>query len=148
MKIVPALLIASLLFVVIACSKDKFETKPLIEIRSYNSKVIPQHGTLTIRVDYFDKEGDLGGGEFFAARERLNIFPLGPNSDRPDTLRYTLPDFPARDKGEISIQLNYDDFLKESFIENDTIQFRLAVTDIKGNKSDTITTEKIVILLP
>ncbi|MEI9910542.1 MAG: hypothetical protein WDO71_13245 [Bacteroidota bacterium] len=46
------------------------------------------------------------------------------------------------------MQLNYDDFLKESVSKNDTIVFRIAVTDKAGNKSDTITTDKIVILIP
>ena len=148
MKTVPVLLLGMLTLVVVSCGKDKFETKPLIEVKSYNSKEIPQNGTLTIRVDYFDKEGDLGSGQFFAVRERLNAFPLSQDFDRADTLRYTLPEFPARDKGEISVHLNYSDFLKESPIENDTIRFRMAVTDVKGNHSDTITTEQIVIHLP
>ncbi len=148
MKAILAILVSSsILF--FACSKDKFETKPLIEVKSYNSKEISQHGQLTIRLNYFDKEGDLGKGDFFAVRNRLNALPLGTSdADRPDTLRYALPDFTPESKGEIFLQLNYDDFLKESVSKNDTIVFRIAVTDKAGNKSDTITTDKIVILIP
>ena len=148
MKTILAILVAvsALLF---ACSKDKFETKPLLEIKGYNSKEIPQHGQLSVRINYFDKEGDLGEGEFFAVRQRLNALPLGTSdADRPDTLRYPLPKYPVEPKGEILMQLNYDDFLKESVSKNDTIVFRIAVKDKAGNKSDTITTDKIVILLP
>lgn len=149
MKTIPFILIISTAIFLFACSKDKFATKPLIEIKSYSSKEIPQHGQLTIRVNYFDKEGDLGKGDFFAVRNRLNVLPLGTSdADRPDTLRYPLPDFTPESKGEISLQLNYDDFLKESVSKNDTIVFRIAVTDKAGNKSDTITTDKIVILIP
>ena len=149
MKTFPAFLIASLAILLIACTKDKFATKPRIEIKSYNSKEIPLHGQLTIRLNYFDKEGDLGTGDFFAARIRQNALPLGSSdANRPDTLVYPLPDFPVKDKGEILLQLNYDDFLKESLTRNDTIVFRIAVADKAGNKSDTITSDRIVILLP
>ncbi len=148
MKTVPAFLVASLAVIIVACSKDKFETKPLIEVRSINSTILPQNATLVIKLDYFDKEGDLGNGSFFAAKVRLNALPLGSGSpDLVDTFNYVIPEFPARDKGEISLQLDYNR-LKESLNENDTVMFRLAVVDIAGNKSDTINTENIVILLP
>jgi hypothetical protein len=150
MKTILLVTILSLtLFMIAACGKNIFETRPRIEIKSYSSKEIPQHGKLTIRLNYFDKEGDLGKGSFFAARRRLNGLPLGTgDADRADTLRYILPDFPVKDKGEIFLELNYDDFLKESVTKNDTIDFRIAVTDLAGNKSDTITSDKIVILIP
>ena len=148
-KITPAILISSLSFLLFACDKDKFETKPLIEVKSYSSKEIFQNGTLTIRLNYYDKEGDLGTGPFWAARYRLNAQPLGTSdADRADSLNYALPEFPARDKGEILLELKYDNFLKESFTQNDTIFFRIAVEDKAGNKSDTINTDPIVILLP
>jgi hypothetical protein len=149
MKAIPAILILSVGIFLLACNKDKFETKPRIEVKSYSAKQIPQHGQLTIRINYFDKEGDLGTGQFYAFRKRLNGLPLGTSdADRPDTLRYPLPAFTPEDKGEIFLQLNYDDFLKESVSKNDTIIFKLAVADKAGNKSDTITTDQIVILLP
>jgi hypothetical protein len=132
-----------------SCDKDKFETRPRIEVKSYSSKEIAQHGILTIRLNYYDKEGDLGTGPFWAARYRLNALPLGSSdADRADTLTYALPEFPARDVGEIFLRLEYDNFLKESFSQNDTIFFRIAVEDKAGNKSDTINTDPIVILLP
>jgi hypothetical protein len=148
MKIVPIVLALSISLIVFACGKDKFETKPLIEIRSISTKELSPNGILTIKLDFFDKEGDLGTGDFFAAKLRLNQLPLGTSSpDLVDSFYYTLPEFQPRDKGEISLQLEYSR-LKESINENDTIMFRLAVTDAAGNKSDTISSEPIVILLP
>ena len=148
MKTIPALLAGSLAVIIFACSKDKFETKPLIEVRSISTKELVQNQTLSIRLDYFDKEGDLGTGSFFAAKLRLNALPLGTgHPDLVDSFYYTLPEFPNRDKGEITLQLEYDR-LKESLSENDTVMFRLAVMDKAGNKSDTISTDPIVILLP
>jgi hypothetical protein len=135
------------LIVLAACNKDKFQTKPLIEIKSYNSKTIAKGNGNELRIDinYFDKEGDLSEGDFFAVRQRLNVKPLTANSDKADTLRYPLPKFPDTDHGQIVFQIGYD-FLKESQVENDTLVFRFAVTDRGGNKSDTITSSKLVIL--
>lgn len=138
------------ILILVACSKNKFETTPKIEIKSYNTKIVPVGGRLVILMNYFDKEGDLGTGGFWAARYRSNLLPLPPLNDKADTLDsahgYSLPDFPNKDKGEISLELDYS-FLKESLSENDTIFFRIAITDKEGNESDTLTTDKIVILL-
>lgn len=133
---------------ILSCSKGKFATTPRIEVKSYSTKEVPVNGGLTIRLTYYDKEGDLGKGGFWAARYRRNILPLPAGLNKPDTLDvahgYNIPDFPARDKGDIFLELDYN-FLKESPVENDTIYFRIAVTDVKGNASDTITTDNIVI---
>jgi hypothetical protein len=151
MKLVLAILILSVSCLFVSCSKGKFETKPRLEIKSYNTKVVPLHGQLVIHVNFFDKEGDLGGGDFFAARYRLNIRPLtGSDVNLADTLDaahgYTVPVFPATDQGSIDLTFDHDSFLKESVFENDTIYFRIAVTDKAGHKSDTVSTDPIVIL--
>lgn len=146
MRLIPAFALLSLVIVLAACGKDKFQTKPLIEVREYNSKVIPRNGTLIIRLNYYDKEGDLGEGRFYAFRQRLNILP--PNIPRPDVLEYALPKFNNKDRGEITIQLDEFNFLSESSIQNDTMVFKIAVTDRAGNTSDTITTDRIVVTLP
>ena len=147
MKTILVILVLASVFL-LACNKDKFATKPRVEIKSYNAKEIGPNGQLTIKLNYYDKEGDLGDGQFFAVRDRLNLLPLGTSdADRADTLRYTLPSFPKEEKGEVFLQLNYNDFLKESLSQNDTIVFRIAVEDLAGNKSDTITSDQIVIQL-
>ena len=42
MKTLPAIFIVSLTTLLIACGKDKFETKPKLEIKDYSSKEIFQ----------------------------------------------------------------------------------------------------------
>jgi hypothetical protein len=140
------LIIAGLaLIALIACNKDKFQTKPQITIRDYSSKEISQGGTLEVRLNYTDKEGDVGQGSFFGARLRQNIRALNPtDNDQLDTLRYSLPEMPDIDKGVIVMKLDYN-FLKESLTENDTIVFKIAIKDRAGNASDTLTTDKLVI---
>jgi hypothetical protein len=140
-------------FVVLAalltsCDKGKFETKPLIEVKDYSSKEIQRNGELILRLNYYDKEGDLGEGTFYLIRNRLNLLPPTPGENRADILTYTLPKFENKDEGEIRIILRENDFLGESSTENDTMQFRIAVTDKEGNASDTITTDNIVVIVP
>jgi len=146
MKTSRAIFIFSLATLLIACGKDKYETKPLLEIKDYSSKEIFLGSTLTIRINYFDKEGDLSQAPVIGILKRLNIFPLPPTQDKVDTIKTNLPEFPKNDNGEISFSLSYD-FLKENTVENDTIMFRFAVTDKAGNTSDTVETTPIVIHL-
>jgi len=148
MKLTPLLAIFSIIFLVIACSKDKFDTTPRLEIKDYSSKNIRRNEILKIRLNYFDKEGDLSEGLLYARRIRLNVRPLGSaDNNKSDSLDSYLPEFPEKVKAEINFQQTYD-FLKESVSENDTIVFRFAVTDKAGHTSDTITTDKLIIYMP
>jgi len=135
-----------LVVLLIACGKDKYETKPKLEIKDYSSKEIFAGSQLNIRISYFDKEGDLSQAPIIGILRRLNIFPLPPSLDKVDTIRTNLPEFPKNDDGEITFSLPYD-FLKESTTENDTIMFRFSVTDRAGNTSDTVDSAPIVIHL-
>lgn len=147
MKLIPVFFFVSLLILAVACSKDKFETKPRLEIKDYNTKDVYQGGTLRIRLNYFDKEGDLSMAPFTAIIRRQNILPLDPTQDKADTLISSLPEFPAKDNGEITFTLGYN-FLKESTVENDTLIFRFSVIDNAGNLSDTVVSDRVVIHLP
>jgi hypothetical protein len=139
------LTILSLAFILVACDKDKLETKPSIKIKSINGNVIPIGANLELLLEFADKEGDLNQGQLIYIRERLNLRPIAdPNSnDKVDTVRTVLPDFPEKSRGEIKITIPYD-FLTEDPFDNDTMQFRIAVQDLGGNASDTITTENII----
>jgi hypothetical protein len=84
----------------------------------------------------------------YVFRNRLNKIPPTPALDRGDELTYTIPKYTDRDKGELRLTLNEVDFLSESVTQNDTMVFRIAVTDRAGHTSDTLTTDQIVVLLP
>ena len=146
MKTFPAIFIFSLAILLIACGKDKYETKPKLEIKDYSSKEIFAGMQLNIRINYYDKEGDLSQAPVIGILRRLNVFPLPPSLDKVDTIRTNLPEFPKNDDGEITFSLPFD-FLKESTTENDTIMFRFSVTDRAGNTSDTVDSAPIVIHL-
>ena len=148
MRLIPVIAMIVFACYLVSCSKDKFQTTPLIEVKDYNSKTVPRNGSLVIRLNYFDKEGDLGKGTMYVFRNRLNKIPPTPALDRGDELTYTIPEFNDRDKGVLRLTLNEVDFLSESVTQNDTMVFRIAVTDREGHTSDTLTTDQIVVLLP
>jgi hypothetical protein len=145
MKMILASAVLSLAILLIACGKDKFQTKPLIEIDNYNSKEITQGEKLEIRIKYFDKEGDLDDGQLTYIRVRTNGTPI-PNpgaNDKVDTITTALPSFPPKNTGEINLRVDYG-FMDEDPGRNDTMFFRIMVIDKEGNKSDTINTQQVV----
>jgi hypothetical protein len=145
MKQTRVLVVLSLAILLAACSKDKFQTTPVIEIKSYSSKSISTGQVLSIHINYFDKEGDLGKGQLMYIRYRTNSTPI-PNpgaNDQNDTIPSVIPDFPPRSTGELILNLDYG-FLSEDPNRNDTMYFKFVVTDIAGNRSDTVTSESLV----
>jgi len=130
---------------IMACNKDTFETKPTIKIKELNSEVIPENANLDVTLEYTDKEGDLGRGELTYIRERKNIKPI-PNpgvNDQIDTVRYPIPDFTPKNKGEIVVSIPYS-LMNEDPNDDDTMIFKISVVDFRGNKSDTVTTVNII----
>jgi hypothetical protein len=63
-----------------------------------------------------------------------------------DTLHNMIPKFPEKVKGEFDVSFDWANYLHQSDIENDTIMFKFVAKDRGGHISDTISTEKIVIL--
>ena len=134
------------IMVLASCDKDKFQTKPSIEIKSLSTKEVPaQNGTMNIRLNYTDKEGDLGKGILTYIRIRTNGTPIpNPNNnDKIDTVRTPIPDFPSKNNGELDILFNYN-FMDEDPFRNDTMYFKITVQDRGGNNSDTISTPSVV----
>ena len=131
------------LILLISCKKSN-QTKPKISIESINT-LIPVNGSLNARLKFTEKNGGLAKGTFIAIRNRLNQRPLPIGTASADTLVGPIPYFPVKSEGEFLYTLDYN-YLKESDIENDTILFKFAVIDRFGNKSDTISSNKIVIL--
>ena len=134
------------IMVLASCDKDKFQTKPSIEIKSLSTKEVPaQNGTMNIRLNYTDKEGDLGKGILTYIRIRTNGTPIpNPNNnDKIDTVRTPIPDFPSKNNGELDILFDYN-FMDEDPFRNDTMYFKITVQDRGGNNSDTISTPSVV----
>lgn len=129
-----------------SCGKDKFQTRPTIEIKSISSKEVPvPNGTMNIRLTFTDKEGDLGNGTLTYIRVRTNGTPIpDPGTyDKVDTIRVPVPEFPDKSKGEMDIFIDYN-FMDEDPNRNDTMFFKFTVKDRGQNDSDTISSEPVV----
>jgi hypothetical protein len=128
----------------LACKKDKFLTKPQISIKSYNDKILTQGNDLIVTLNYTDKEGDLANGQLVYFPKRLNLLPPSdPNAVIADSIKTPLAaDFPDTDKGEIAVRFPQSYYQKSDVA--DTFIFKLVLVDRMGNKSDTLTTDKVI----
>lgn len=144
MKYIYSLLFVSLLVFLVACGKENYETKPRIEIKEITPTVVGNGQTVKFVLQYFDKEGDMGDGQFFCAFERMNRLRPPENNMKIDTFNTGLPEFADQMTGEINFELPQSS-LREHITQNDSLKFSFAVIDRKGNKSDTIKSSVIVI---
>lgn len=140
-KFIPFLFVIFL----VACDKDKFETKPQIEIDSYNTKELPAGADLIINLKFTDKEGDLGQGQFTYIPVRLNKRGLPPSVPNYTPVDLSIPEFSDHNKGEFELKLEWKN-LHKSDRENDTINLKFVAVDREGNSSDTIQSDQLVIL--
>lgn len=145
-------LIALIVFAVIACGKDRFQTEPQLKLKSRSTDIVPVNGSLRIDIEYTDKEGDVTDS-LLVVRERLNVrgpavLPASP---------YGIPDFPHTDKGEFELTLNYQFGLVFGLgpiritgsnpIRNeiDTLRLKIVARDRAGNKSDTLVVDNVYV---
>jgi hypothetical protein len=142
LALIPAL---SLVILMISCGKDKFKTEPQIEIKDINKKTIGRTDILKIQLRFTDKEGDLAQGKFVYIPIRLNQQPLPPLIPDYDSVRITIPSFPNEMDGDFMLELPWIN-LHKSDQQNDSIFMRFVVVDRAGHKSDTINSDRIVIL--
>ena len=131
--------------VLVACDKNKLNTRPSLEVKNVNTTDVLPGQQLLINLTYKDKEGDLGNGLITYVRERLNIKPIQDpaSNDKADTTRSILPDFPKTTSGEIELKID-GTFMSEDPFENDTMNFKIFVMDVAGNTSDTLVVGPVV----
>lgn len=151
MKVVYGLL--ALALGMLACNKDEFQTKPQIKILSVTPGVVPISQTLTVTLEFTDKEGDVVDS-VTVIRTRLNQRDF---SKRPFTFRYKIPVFPYKTRGEMEVNMPWSTALTlqnpplripgTNTNEPDTLRLQFSVRDAKGNRSDTATIEQNVIVI-
>src|SRR6476620_4398060 len=142
--------------VIIACNKDKFQTKPQIKIKSVTPDVVPVNGTLSVILQFTDKEGDVSDS-IIVVRERTNQ----KSPIIPALIKTPIPSFPSTTEGEIQVFMPYQTSQTALIAcipaipipgtgnppekEPDTLSLKFVVRDKAGNKSDTAQTSVIVI---
>lgn len=139
--------IVTFLIAIIACSKNTYNTKPTLVIKSMNGNIVGNGGLLTIQLQVTDKEGDVTDS-LFMRRVRLNKKSTPASNRRSDSFYFKVPDAPNFSDATIQLDLKFADYLVDAITptENDTIVFKFALRDKAKNVSDTITTEPIVVL--
>lgn len=130
--------------VLLACSKNVYNTKPTIKITSVSSNVVPPNGTLVFNIKVTDKEGDVTDS-IFIKKVRTN---QRATPTIRDSFAFKIPDAPNASDGEVEISLDYQKYLVSAITPNgnDTLLFKFALKDKAKNTSDTITSGTIVIL--
>ncbi|MBC8034610.1 MAG: hypothetical protein H7Y03_10720 [Chitinophagaceae bacterium] len=140
-----------IVLIVIACSKDKFQTKPSLTLKSISGKTIPAGSDMRIELDYTDKEGDIVQDTIQFIKNRNNQRKV---ATKVDTLYFLLPDFPKRSSGVFEVNLSYETFLKAAInapslpggrFESDSLTFKFILKDNASNVSDTLVINDIVI---
>jgi hypothetical protein len=146
MKIRYFVIAGSLVFALSQCSKSGSGGKPTISVESITS-VVPVGGSMQATIKFTQGNSQLSQGIFIAIRNRLNQDSLPPSDIGVDTVLSQIPEFPDKNQGEFQYTLDYS-YLHQSDAENDTINFKFAVIDRGGNKSDTINSGTVVVLKP
>jgi len=140
--------LALLLFV--ACSKDKYQTTPTIEIKSIEPTTVGINTPLIVELEYTDKEGDIQDS-IFVKKIRINQKKL---KTLRDSFALQLPgDAPEKPKGTIKLTLDYNNYVTSA--ENpgnppnaapDSLIFRFILQDKGKHRSDSVESGLIVVL--
>lgn len=136
--------VSTLLFIfLLACSKEKFQSKPQLTLKSINSSVIGPGKELQISMRLTDKEGD-----FVDTLWVKKLTTRCKNSNFIDSFLYRIPPETPRKTnfdGEVLITFTYAVELQPRCNKADTAVFSFWMKDKKGNRSDTAKTQSIII---
>lgn len=147
------LYVSAVLTMVIACSKDKLETKPSLKLKSISVTTVPIGGSLSVQFDFTDKEGDISD-TIFVKKVRVNMIVV---PTLRDSFELQVPAFPDRSRGVIELQLKYQNHLVSAInppssggtppnLHDDTLILKFNLRDKAKNVSDTVTTGQIIIV--
>ena len=133
-----------------SCNKDKYTTTPQLKYESVNTKVLKQGDIITFTLTFTDAEGDLLADSALYVK-KVDAKCAASNFDQ----YYKLPaDFPTskNQSGELKVTYGYNVTAYPPIVtpqcpnRNDTCVFKFVLRDKAGNKSDTATSETIVII--
>ena len=145
--------LALIIFGMIACGKDKFETIPKLRFKSKNTDVVPVNGTLRVVFEFTDKEGDVHDS-IWVKKTRLNQRVVATIRD---SLVYKIPGYPDKTSGDIEIVLDYQSILSAisplnsipatvpPSKESDTLNVKFAIRDSAKHTSDSVSIGTIVV---
>ncbi|NCI46090.1 hypothetical protein [Sediminibacterium soli] len=144
------LILLAIPFVFYACKKDTYTTKPQISVKQINKKVLTTGDILLFQIAFTDKEGDIQ--DTLWVQKVSRVCPTTPGAQF--LTRYRVPNFtPTKDlKGILEVGFAYNSSaggyssIAGCGTRNDTCYFKFWLKDKANNRSDTISTENIVLL--
>lgn len=129
-----------------SCNKNKYTTAPQLTYKSVNTKTLSNGQVLSFTLSFTDAEGDLQDSLYVEKYE-----PKCANSSFKQ--KYKIPTFPTskNQSGEIIVSYGYNvtgypPILTPQCNRNDTCVFKFVLKDKAQNKSDTVTSETIVLI--
>jgi hypothetical protein len=138
------LILFCIFLLVLGCSKDQNSGKPSLKMKSYTGLVTPD-GSFNAVLTYSQSGGNLSGDTLFIFRHRYNQVQVPPDVQTSDTFMTQLPETPDASKAEFSASLSWANISYGINGENDTFDFKFVLVDLKGNRSDTASTGKVVV---
>jgi hypothetical protein len=146
-----------LLFVLLyGCKKDRFTTKPQLKIKDIKASRATYLGTagavVVINFEVTDKEGDVKDSIFMQKIDAASI-PC-PNNSILANLDYQIPNYPSSSNQKVLFRVSFSTLNIPGYAlisgsacppRADTSVFRFIVKDRAGNRSDTLTTDRIAI---
>ncbi len=139
-----SLLIGLVVLFLISCSKDKFQSKPQLELKSVSSTIVPVGGGLQVIMRLTDQEGDFSDVIWVQ-----KVTTQCPGSNFIDSLLYRIPsDVPRSTNfdGDVMVTFAYALGLQPQCTKPDTAVFSFWMKDAANNVSDTVNTPPIIIL--
>ena len=144
------LIIALIAGIFTACSKDKFETVPQIEIKEFGPNEVVKGNLIELQALVKDKEGDIQDS-LYVVRKLYNLstnFVLDT-----DTIRYFINTLgaPAKQETELLVRFLYGEQnpavapLEDLVTIDRGYTLGLVVIDKKGNRSPYVESKRIVL---
>lgn len=136
--------------ILVACNKDKFQTKPQLFIKSINKTSFVIGDNIKIQLEFTDAEGDVQDTLWVQRTSRICPASIGVSFTVPTKI----PNFESTKNQKGIFEINYrygriDDnmpILNGCSNRNDTSFFKFWMKDKAGNRSDTVTTTSISLL--
>ena len=131
------------------CTKDKYATKPKLELSSINGSEFTTGSVLSFKFTVTDKEGDINDTMWV---QKVSFVCTETNSGWPGA--YKVPDFATTKNLKVDLDVNYcyncgQDYpptISGCTQRDDSCYFKFWLKDRAGNVSDTITTSTIKLL--
>lgn len=139
-------------FMVAACGKDKFETVPQVEIKSFGPDVVVKGDLFELVAEITDKEGDVQDSVLLV-RKRFTNGTIQVPTRSDDSLYVNLRDFgfPNKTTIELRILFAYGELIPGTLYYNIQEQvdrgliYTLIISDRAKNKSKAVDTRMITL---